>query len=178
MATANAQQTGFSTPEESQVALELYKRILNFNCVGKYDPKLKQIIHITAHAVLYKFDQATDNWEQTDFQGPLVFYERSIDADLAARTRVSNEELKLKDLYGHGLMILNRNAPKNLAIGIISKNITQNNPEFYQGLHYELQEANDLLMIKTTVGEVYGIWIHNQEDRKAFAKLIKYSIEG
>ncbi|GMM34114.1 Dcp1 protein [Saccharomycopsis crataegensis] len=174
-----------TTEDKDQMTLEIYRRILNFNFVGKYDPKLKQIIHQTPHGVLYKFSEATDEWEKLDFEGPLIFYERNID-DVDANGNVidnnqrilSYEELKSKDNYKNGLMIVNRNNPKNISLGIISKSTTTKYPDFYRGVNYEINTTNDLLMLKNCFGEVYGIWIHDEKDREVFYQLISYSIES
>lgn len=161
--------------KQSELTLEVYKGILTFNFVGKYDPKLKCIIRQTPYSVLYKFSTQNDEWEKLEFEGPLVFYERNVDPvepQLAfpapGQEQVVSERLKMKDNYVKGLMIINRNNPKNISLGIIPKSYSSAYHHFFRNSYYEVQMSNDLIILKNHLGEVYGIWIHDETDRNLF----------
>lgn len=177
-------QTYTEVSQNGLATLEIYRRILNFNFVGKYDPKLKSILYQVSHAVVYKFNQQIDNWEKLDFEGTLIYYERNVDdvdADgnvVTALHYLTYDELRLKDNYKYGMIIANRKNPKNISLGVIPKSITSKYSEFYRGNSYEVQVDNDILMLKNCLGEIYGIWMHNATERDALKQLIQLAIDS
>lgn len=71
------QQTGSNTNDNSS-ALEFYRKALNFNVIGRYDPKIKQLLFHTPHASIYKWDFQKDEWTKLEYQGVLAIYLRDI----------------------------------------------------------------------------------------------------
>lgn len=59
-------------------ALEFYRKALNFNVIGRYDPKIKQLLFHTPHASIYKWDFGKDEWNKLDYQGVLAIYLRDV----------------------------------------------------------------------------------------------------
>lgn len=57
-------------------ALRLYTNTLNFNVISRYDPAIKQLLCNTSHCVLYNFNDETEEWVKSDFQGTLALYVR------------------------------------------------------------------------------------------------------
>ena len=64
--------------ENSATQLEFYRKALNFNVIGRYDPKIKQLLFHTPHASLYKWDFKKDEWNKLEYQGVLAIYLRDI----------------------------------------------------------------------------------------------------
>lgn len=63
---------------ENSNALEFYRKALNFNVIGRYDPKIKQLLFHTPHASVYKWDFQKDEWAKLEYQGVLAIYLRDI----------------------------------------------------------------------------------------------------
>lgn len=71
--------TGAATAaENSATQLEFYRKALNFNVIGRYDPKIKQLLFHTPHASLYKWDFKKDEWNKLEYQGVLAIYLRDV----------------------------------------------------------------------------------------------------
>lgn len=64
--------------DTNTTALEFYRKALNFNVIGRYDPKIKQLLFHTPHASIYKWDFHKDEWNKLDYQGVLAIYLRDI----------------------------------------------------------------------------------------------------
>ncbi|CCH62677.1 hypothetical protein TBLA_0I00120 [Henningerozyma blattae CBS 6284] len=67
-----------NTDTSSQMTMEFYRKALNFNVIGRYDPKIKQLLFHTPHASIYKWDFTTDEWNKLECQGVLAIYLRDI----------------------------------------------------------------------------------------------------
>lgn len=67
-----------STIDTNTTALEFYRKALNFNVIGRYDPKIKQLLFHTPHASIYKWDFKKDEWNKLDYQGVLAIYLRDL----------------------------------------------------------------------------------------------------
>ncbi|ODV61870.1 Dcp1p, partial [Ascoidea rubescens DSM 1968] len=174
--------------DKDEQQLEFIKNIINFNVIGKYDPKIKQILLQTYQSIWYKFNETKAEWEQLEYAGPLALYLRNYEWEyfndpsrIAQRRGLDEEtiarELKLRDCYVYGLMVLNRSSPKNLSLGLIPHTITDAYPAFYSG-GYEFERKDELLIIKNWLDEIYGVWIHHPQDRERFGKLIEYCLSN
>lgn len=63
---------------DNSTALEFYRKALNFNVIGRYDPKIKQLLFHTPHASIYKWDFQKDEWAKLEYQGVLAIYLRDV----------------------------------------------------------------------------------------------------
>lgn len=172
MATAEQQ----ITPEK---AFELYKNTLNFNVISRYDPAVKQLLYTTSHCVIYKYDESTQEWVKSEFQGTLALYLREF-------TKVANPgDIKYADLqalFCYGLILLNRLSPNCFSLGLLPNKVTkQYLPSGLQnnGVSQMDVEINDnLIIVKNLLGEIYGLWVFNQEDRQKLYKLISFCLNN
>ncbi|SMN19479.1 similar to Saccharomyces cerevisiae YOL149W DCP1 Subunit of the Dcp1p-Dcp2p decapping enzyme complex, which removes the 5' cap structure from mRNAs prior to their degradation [Maudiozyma saulgeensis] len=72
------QQGSNNNETDNSSALEFYRKALNFNVIGRYDPKIKQLLFHTPHASIYKWDFQKDEWTKLEYQGVLAIYLRDI----------------------------------------------------------------------------------------------------
>lgn len=188
---------------ETDTTLELYRKALNFNVIGRYDPKIKQLLFHTPHATVYKWDFQDKKWSKLDYQGVLAIYLRDVftknsllagtqNHDQSTISRLNNgvsdlpsELLKGYDIYNYGLIILNRISPDNFSLGIVPNSVVNKRKlfspeeELYQPLEQMgVEVKNDLVIIKNLRHEVFGIWIHTPTDRENVYELIKYLLEN
>ncbi|SCU82659.1 LAMI_0C00342g1_1 [Lachancea mirantina] len=188
----------------SEMTLDFYRKALNFNVIGRYDPKIKQLLFHTPHASVYKWDFEKDEWIRLDFQGVLAVYLRDISdgADLPCIeepavekdfstigtktvTENANEVLQGRDIYNYGLIILNRMNPENFSLGIAANSVI-NKRKFFSGAEeakqplecMKVEVKDDLVIIKNLRHEVFGIWIHTVPDRNNVYELIKYLLDN
>lgn len=158
----------------SQEALKLYRDTLNFNVISRYDPQIQQLLYHTLHSVLYKFNDSSQEWVKTDYQGTLALYVRNL------------QELKtptpsLQDLFCYGLILLNRSSPQNFSLGLLPNTITKK--FFPKGIapHTITQmdvELNDnLIIIVDLLGNIYGLWVFNEDDRLKLFKSLQFCLE-
>lgn len=188
----------------SAMTMEFYRKALNFNVIGRYDPKIKQLLFHTPHASVYKWDFEKDEWNKLDYQGVLAIYLRDVTGgdslppvgDSNEQSVVSSagqqmdaaacgESLSGRDIYNYGLIILNRMNPDNFSMGIVPNSVVNkrkvfeadentNNPLECMGVEVK----DELVIIKNLKNEVYGIWIHTVADRQNIFELIKYLLES
>lgn len=188
----------------SAMTMEFYRKALNFNVIGRYDPEIKQLLFHTPHASVYKWDFGKDEWTKLDYQGVLAIYLRDITGgkDLPPPTDSSEQSvtsavsqnmdipacgatLSGRDIYNYGLIILNRINPDNFSMGIVPNSVVNkrkvfdarenlNNPLECMGVEVK----DELVIIKNLKNEVYGIWIHTVADRQNIYELIKYLLES
>ncbi|SCU84155.1 LADA_0D00166g1_1 [Lachancea dasiensis] len=186
------------------MTLEFYRKALNYNVIGRYDPKIKQLLFHTPHASVYKWDFGKDEWERLEYQGVLAIYLRDIShgehmlleetdderSILALSSRPNGPEhnveiLRGRDIYNYGLILLNRMNPENFSIGIAPNSVINKRKLFateedsQQPLEtMKVEVKDDLVIIKNLRHEVFGIWIHTVPDRKNVYELIKYLLEN
>ncbi|CAB4253482.1 similar to Saccharomyces cerevisiae YOL149W DCP1 Subunit of the Dcp1p-Dcp2p decapping enzyme complex, which removes the 5' cap structure from mRNAs prior to their degradation [Maudiozyma barnettii] len=72
------QRSNNNNETDNSSALEFYRKALNFNVIGRYDPKIKQLLFHTPHASIYKWDFQKDEWTKLEYQGVLAIYLRDI----------------------------------------------------------------------------------------------------
>lgn len=164
------------TPKE---ALELYKNTLNHNVIARYDAQVKQLLYSTSHCVIYKFDPAPQEWIKTDYQGTLALYLRNFSPAVPPRPLT---RLDLQNLFCYGLILLNRHSPENFSIGLLPNHAcrtlfphgVENN-----GVREMNVEINDnLIIVKNVLGEIYGLWVFDEDDRQKLYKLIGFCLNG
>lgn len=85
-----------ASSEDTTNALEFYRKALNYNVIGRYDPKIKQLLFHTPHASIYKWDFTKDEWNKLDYQGVLAIYLRDIEEGTSILANES-EESNLQD---------------------------------------------------------------------------------
>lgn len=159
-------------------ALELYRNTLNFNVISRYDPAIKQLLYHTSHCVIYKFNDSQD-WVKSDFQGTLALYLRNFEVPAAGHQASVGD---LQGLFCYGLILLNRNHPDCFSLGLVPNKIAGH---FYprgvngSGVTSTDVELNDnLIIIKNLLGEIYGLWVFNEEDRMKLFKLIDFCLSN
>lgn len=160
-------------------ALELYRTTLNFNVISRYDPSIKQLLYYTSYCVVYKFNEASQEWVKTDFQGTLALYLRHFRVPPMG-FQPSYQDLQ--NLFCYGLILLNRNNPECFSLGLLPNKIIRH--YFPHGLANQnvLQmdvELNDnLLIVKNLLGEIYGLWVFNEVDRLKLFKLLEFCLNN
>lgn len=160
------------TPEK---ALALYKNTLNFNVISRYDPLVKQLLYTTSHCVIYKFDDNSQEWLKTEFLGTLALYLREFDH--TPRGTAFN----LQALYCYGLILLNRQKPENFSLGLLPNKATRRlfPNQAASGIREMNVEINDnLIIVKNLLGEIYGLWVFNEDDRQKLYKLIDFCLNN
>lgn len=188
----------------SAMTMEFYRKALNFNVIGRYDPKIKQLLFHTPHASVYKWDFNKDEWTKLDYQGVLAIYLRDVSDTEDTLPIIDNSEqsvttaasqnidipacgatLEGRDIYNYGLIILNRINPDNFSMGILPNNVVNKRKLFDldENLSNPLESMgvevkDELVIIKNLKNEVYGIWIHTVADRQNIYELIKYLLES
>lgn len=164
------------TPEE---ALGLYKNTLNFNVISRYDPEVKQLLYTTSHCVLYKYDDSSQEWVKTDFQGALTLYLRDFESP---NSGVPLEYSDLQRLFCYGLLLLNRLNPECFSLGLLPNKVTAH--YFPNGLkgngvqQMDVEIADNLIMVKNLLGQIYGLWIFNEDDRQKLYKLMSFCLNN
>lgn len=182
--------------------MDIYRKALNFNVIGRYDPKIKQLLFHTPHASVYKWDFANDEWTKLEYQGVLAIYLRDVHdeqdvlpaQDGSEQNNTANNAtdsancgavLTGRDIYNYGLIILNRMNPDNFSMGIVPNSVINKRKVFNASEDAEnplecmgVEVKDDLVIIKNLKHEVYGIWIHTVADRQNIYELIKYLLEN
>lgn len=162
------------TPER---ALELYKNTLNFNVISRYDPRIKQLLYTASHCVLYKFNQG--EWEKKEFQGTLALYLRQFVSDVPLRPL---ERVDLQDVFCYGLILLNRLSPRNFCLGLLPNSASRVlYPSGVDGngvLLMDVEINDNLIILKNLVGEIYGLWVFDEEERRNLFQLLKFCLNG
>lgn len=173
MATTEQQQI---TPEK---AFELYKNTLNFNVISRYDPAVKQLLYTTSHCVIYKYDEPTQEWVKSDYQGTLALYLRDFVNPANAGALAY---LDLQRLFCYGLILLNRLNPGCFSLGLLPNKISRQylpNGLANNGVTEMDVEINDnLIIVKNLLGEIYGLWVFNEDDRQKLYKLMSFCLSN
>lgn len=157
-------------------ALDLFKLTLNFNVISRYDPKAKQLLYTTSHCVIYKFGESQE-WEKTEFQGTLALYLREFQPQ-APGENLGYEQLQ--KLFCYGLILLNRQSPECFSLGLLPNKVT--NHFFPNGvqsngiLEMDVEINDNLIIVKDLLGDIYGLWVFNEEDRKKLYQLMEFCL--
>ncbi|AQZ17296.1 DCP1 (YOL149W) [Zygosaccharomyces parabailii] len=189
----------------SEMTMEFYRKALNFNVIGRYDPKIKQLLFHTPHASLYKWEFDKDEWTKLECQGVFAIYLRDVSnkddmlPDLETQEQsvtalasqangegsISGAVLSGCDIYNYGLIILNRINPDNFSMGIVPNSVVNKRKVFDAPKNMEnplecmgVEVKDELVIIKNLKHEVYGVWIHTAADRQNIYELIKYLLEN
>ncbi|ODV76957.1 PH domain-like protein [Suhomyces tanzawaensis NRRL Y-17324] len=167
------QQEQITTEE----ALKLYRSTLNFNVINRYDPAIKQLLCHSSHCVIYKFNDDSQEWVKTDYQGTLALYARDFQVPQQGHQPSYQD---LQNLFCYGLILLNRSNPNCFSIGLLPNKISKHffptgiNNSGYTEMDVELND--NLVIVKNLVGEIYGLWIFNEEDRSKMFKSLQYCL--
>lgn len=164
-----------------QKALELYRNALNFNVINRYDPAIKQLLYHTSHCVIYKFASDSEEWVKTDYQGTLALYLR--DFTLPQPGEGSGPQYAdLQSLFCYGLILLNRSTPECFSLGLLPNKITRHFfPHGVNGngiLGMDVEMNDNLIIVKNLLGEIYGLWVFNEEDRVKLVKLLEFCLKN
>lgn len=164
------------TPQE---ALKLYRNTLNFNVISRYDPEIKQLLYHTSHSVVYKFNDESQEWVKTDYQGTLALYMRNYEVPTSNHGSTYQD---LQTLFCYGLILLNRNNPECFSLGFLPNNITK--AFFPHGvdnsniLEMDVELNDNLIIVKDLLGNIYGLWIFNEDDRIKLFKSLEYCLSS
>jgi mRNA-decapping enzyme subunit 1 len=163
----------------TEEAVNLYRSALNFNVISRYDPAIKQLLCHTSHCVIYKFEES-EEWVKSDYQGTLALYLRDYQVPNQSSQQASLEDLQ--NLFCYGLILLNRNNPKCFSVGLLPNKITKH--IFPKGvdnsgvLEMDVELNDNLIIVKTLLGEIYGLWVFNEADRLKLFKSIEYCLNS
>lgn len=161
----------------TQEALKLYRNTLNFNVISRYDPDIKQLLYHTSHSVVYKFNDDSEEWVKTDYQGTLALYMRNFEVP---QTQPATQA-DLQNLFCYGLILLNRNNPECFSLGLLPNKITK---AFYPRgvdnsnvLQMDVELNDNLIIVKDLLGDIYGLWVFNEDDRIKLYKSLEYCLD-
>lgn len=172
----SAAETQSISPEKT---FELFKITLNFNVISRYDPAVKQLLYTTSHCVIYKYDDPTQEWVKSEFQGTLALYLRNFVSPSHGGPLVYQE---LQQLFCYGLILLNRLSPECFSLGLLPNKVTRQylpNGLNNSGVTEMDVEINDnLIIVKNLLGEIYGLWVFNEDDRQKLYKLISFCLNN
>ncbi|CAK7901657.1 mRNA-decapping enzyme subunit 1 [[Candida] anglica] len=168
------------TPEPTQEitpqkALEIYKNALNFNVIHRYDQAIKQLLYLTSHSVIYKFDDDTEEWIKTDYQGTMALYLRDFSLP-------QNSQPELEKLFCYGLILLNRNNPECFSLGLLPNKVSKH--FFPHGVgsngivEMDVEINDNLIIVKNLLGDIYGLWVFNEDDRLKLFKLLEFCLKN
>lgn len=173
MASTEAQKL---TPEK---AFELYKNTLNFNVINRYDPAVKQLLYTTSHCVIYKYQESSQEWVKSEFQGTLALYLREY---VNPANGVVQNYADLQRLFCYGLILLNRLNPNCFSLGLLPNKVTK---QFLpHGLNnngvteMDVEKNDNLIIVKSLLGEIYGLWVFNEDDREKLYKLMSFCLSN
>lgn len=158
-------------------ALELYRNTLNFNVISRYDPHIKQLLYHTSHSVIYKYNDDTEEWVKLDYLGTLALYLRDYRLP-SGRSAPTYDDLQ--NLFCYGLVLLNRNNPECFSLGLLPNKVI--NHFFPYGLPnvnillMDVELNDNLIIVKNLLGEIYGLWVFNEDDRIKLHKLLEFCI--
>lgn len=163
---------------KAQKALELYRNALNFNVISRYDNCIKQLLYHTSHCVIYKFNDESEEWVKTDYQGTLALYLR--DFKIPQNQGFAPTYQDLQNLFCYGLLLLNRNNPECFSLGLLPNKIIKH--FFPHGLNnmnileMDVELNDNLIIVKNLLGEIYGLWVFNEDDRMKLYKLLDFCL--
>lgn len=162
----------------TQEAIKLYRSTLNYNVISRYDPQIKQLLYHTAHCVIYKFTEESQEWVKSDYQGTLALYLR----DYTVPKTQSASLVDLQNLFSYGLLLLNRNNPECFSLGLLPNKVTKH--FFPQGvnnagiLEMDVELNDNLIIVRNLLGEIYGLWVFNEDDRLKLFKSLEYCLNS
>ncbi|CAI5757893.1 unnamed protein product [Candida verbasci] len=175
MAESNNQENKQDLTQDE--ALKLYTNTLNFNVISRYDPNIKQLLCHTSHCVIYHYNEE-EEWIKTDSSGPLALYVR--DFKIQSQPKASYHDLQ--ELFCYGLILMNRSQPECFSLGLLPNKISKH--YFPKGVNssnvseMEVELNDSLIIVKNLLGEIYGLWIFNKEDRIKLFKSIEFCINS
>lgn len=158
-------------------ALELYKNTINYNVISRYDPSVKKLLYNTSYCVIYKFDEFNEQWNKTDYQGTLSLYLRGFQVPQHNFYPTLQD---LQNLFCYGLILMNRSNPQCFSIGFLPNKVIKH--YFPRGvnnngiLQIDVELNDNLIIVKTLVGEIYGLWVFNEIDRMKLYKLLQFCL--
>lgn len=159
-------------------ALDLYKSTLNFNVISRYDPKIKQLLYTTSHCVVYKFDE-NQEWKKTEYQGTIALYLREFQPPVAGERL---DLAQLQRLFCYGLILLNRLSPECFSLGLLPNKVTKHyfpNGVLDNGvLEMDVEINDNLIIVKDLLGDIYGLWVFNEVDRKKLYQLLEFCLKN
>ncbi|KAI5955841.1 DCP1 [Candida jiufengensis] len=158
-------------------ALKLYSNTLNFNVISRYDPAIKQLICYTSHCVVYRFNEETEEWVKSDYQGTLALYVRNLEISSPSLSTSTYQ-----DLFSYGLILLNRNNPDCFSIGLIptkvSKQFLPNGVDGSEISEMDVELNDNLIIVRNLSGEIFGLWVFNEDDRRTMYKSIEFCLNN
>lgn len=151
---------------KSETDFNLYKKTLTFNVITRYDPNIQHLLYHTSHCQLYQYSSTSSEWTKLEHSGVLALYSR----DTVSNQHHSNKD----DIYTHGIIILNKTSSENFSLGLLS-----NSDSLKYGIS-EIKSENqtDYIIVKNLIGELYGFWVHDENDRIILKSIIDKILQG
>lgn len=173
--------TKIDDSENSQTAT-IFKQALTFNVIAKYDPHISQLLHISSYCVIYHYDEDSQDWTKTSFNGPTCVYaRRSIwdDSNDDNINKVSVDELTNStqgNYYKFGLLVLNRSQPENFSLGFLADRYIDEN-DINEDKQLLVEKSDELIIVRDFTGKAFGLWVFDEKDRDYLYKILLYCTE-
>lgn len=165
----------------SPEALAQFRNVLNFQVISRYDSAIKKLLCHTSHCVVYKFNDGTQEWVKTEFQGALALYLRDFITPEQGRGSL-NTFKQLQEMFCYGLILLNRNSPECFSLGLLPNRITKyffpNGVDGHGVLTMDVELNDSLIIVKDLLGDIYGLWIFDDADCKTLSKAIEFCLNS
>jgi mRNA-decapping enzyme subunit 1 len=158
MAEQTAQVEQSEQTEQDQLLLNraLFAQTLTFNVIGRYDPKLTNLLFTSGNSQIYEYVLATGEWLKLPYKGPLAIYSRD----------------GSEDGYDSGLMVLNKEKLENFSIGVMTGEVSEKKGKEVM----KVENTESLTVVKDSEGRAFGIWI--QDDKERLCELLTALIQG
>lgn len=162
----NSQRKSRSKKQSAEQAIEQMKIKYNHQVLAYHDPKLAHIFSTSCICNVYKFDVEEEKWEKLDCQGTLFVY---------SRQQQMNENGEVEtDPYPYGVMVLNRTSLENFSLGITPTSIA--NKLGIENMEVTLDDP--FIMIATSSGEMFGLWLFYEPDRNSVEQMIQWCLNA
>lgn len=142
-----------STDADTTNALEFYRKALNFNVIGRYDPKIKQLLFHTPHASIYKWDFSKDEWNKLDYQGVLAIYLRDIGEGTTVLPKGESDDSSIQE---------NLTSNNNSSINLNSKYPNTSGKKNNKGYNYTPQHYSAGVVLEGKDIYNYGLIVLNR----------------
>lgn len=142
---------------------------INLRTLKRIDPCVENIIASASYVALYQFDQAHNLWVKLECEGSLHVYRKgqpaipplpSSNSSLSTAAIASSSTPSSSAKLHFGFVILNRVSTAN-HLEVITTAI-------------EVEQKDQFLMYKNTVGQVYCIWFYKKTECEKVFKWINH----
>lgn len=161
---------------DADKAVDFYKSAITSSVISRYDPRIKKLLYNASHCVLYEYNAG--EWVKKGFQGALALYLREFDD----KPSPPLSRADLQNVFCYGLILLNRLSLQNFSIGLLPNSASR--VLFPQGLDgngvllMDVEINDNLIIIKNLLGDIYGLWVFDEEERQKLFQLLKFCLVG